>query len=185
MPPGARQRDFAQLAGVHVELFGLQVVLAGTLLHAHLADAVVEARGLDDGGAFFDFQRQRFFHVHVFARVESVDGDGRVPVVGNGDQHRIHVLQSQQLAVVGEAPGVGRVLFGAVDLRAVNVAQGHDIGVARLNELPHVAAAAFAAADQAELHPVVGAENSGIGKRRGGGDATEEGPAGHVGFRHS
>jgi hypothetical protein len=74
--------------------------------------------------------------------------------------------------MAAEAPGVGRVLFGAVDLRAVYVAQGHHIGVACFNELPHVASAAFAAADQAELHPVVGSENSGIGKRRGGGDAT-------------
>ena len=185
VPPGARQRDLAQLARIHVEPFGLQVVLAGTLLHAHLADAVVEPRRLDDDGAFLDLQRQRFLHVHVFARVQSVRGHGRVPVVGNRNQHRVHVLQSQQRAVVGEGPGVGRGLFGAVRLRAVDVAQGHHIGVTRLNELPHIAAAAFAAADEAELHPVVSAENPGIGKRRGGGDATEKGPAGHVGIGHS
>jgi len=99
-------------------------------------------------------------------------------VVGNRDQHHIHILQSQQLAVVGEAPGVGRVFLGAVDLLAVNVAQRRHIGVARLDELPHVAPAALPAANETELHPVVSPENSGIGKRRGGGHTTQEGPSG-------
>ena len=77
---------------------------------------------------------------------------------------------------------LGASCLARSDLRAVDVAQRHHIDVAGLDELPHVAAAAFAAADEAELHPVVGAENPGIGKRRGGGDATEKGPAGHVGI---
>ncbi len=101
---------------------GLQVVLAGALLHAHLADAVVDARGLDDGRAFLDLQRERLLDVDVLARIQRVDGDGGVPVVGHADQHGIHFLHLEQLAMVAEGLGVGRDLFGGIDLGAVDVA---------------------------------------------------------------
>ena len=97
VPPGARQRDLAQLAGIDIFALGLQVVLARALLHAHLADAVVDARGLDDERTFFDFQRQRLLDVDVFAGVERVDGDRRVPVIGHADQRHIDFFQSSSL----------------------------------------------------------------------------------------
>ncbi len=103
VPPGARQRDLAELSGLEVLVLGLQVVLAGALLHAHLADAVVDARRLDDRRPFLDLQRQRLLDVDVLAGIQRVDGDAGVPVVGRGDQDRVDLLQLEQLAVVGES----------------------------------------------------------------------------------
>ena len=77
-----------------------QVVLAGTLLHAHLADAVIDARGLDDAGACGGLQRQRLLHVGVFASVERAGCDGRMPVIGHGDQRGVDFLEIEHLAVI-------------------------------------------------------------------------------------
>ena len=56
VPPGARQRDLADLAGIEVLALGLEVVLAGALLHAHLADAIVDARRLHHRRPLFDLE---------------------------------------------------------------------------------------------------------------------------------
>ena len=52
-PPGAHEADLAELAGAEVFVTGLDVVGAGTLLRAHLTDALVHTRGADDLRTFF------------------------------------------------------------------------------------------------------------------------------------
>ena len=183
VPPGARQRDLAQLAGIEILALGLQIVLAGALLHAHLADALVDARGLDDGRTFFDRARQRLFDVHVFAGIQRVDGDSRVPVVRCGDQRHIHFLQLQQLAMVLEVLRLRRFLAGLVDLRAVDIAHRDHVRLGFL-EVSHIVAAAVAAADHAQLDAVVGAQHPGVGKRRQGRSAAQEIAAVECSFRH-
>ena len=69
----------------------------------------------------------------------------------------VDFLVIEQRAVVAERARVGRVLFGLVDLRAPDIAQRGHLHRAGLYEIAHVVAAALAAADQAELHPLVGA----------------------------
>ena len=56
-------------AGIHVLALGLKVVLPGALLHADLADALVDARGLYDARSLFDLEGQRLLHVDVLAGV--------------------------------------------------------------------------------------------------------------------
>ena len=130
VPPGARQRDLAQLAGVEVFALGLQVMLSGALLHADLADAIVDARRFHDRRALFDLQRERLLDVDVLAGVERVDGHARVPVIGRGDEGGVDFLGLEQLAMVGEIwARVRRLLLGGVDFGAVDVADGDDIDV--------------------------------------------------------
>ena len=183
VPPGTRQRDLAQLARVEILALGLQVVLAGALLHAHLADALVDPRGLHDRRTLFYRARQRFFHVDVFAGVQRVDGGLRVPVVGRGDQRYVHFLHLQQRAMIFEILGVGRLLAGLVDLRAVNVADRHHVGLGLL-EISHIVTAALAAADHAQLNAVVGSHHAGIGKRGQRGRCAQKIAAAQCYFRH-
>ena len=122
MPPGTRQRDLAELVGIHVELLGFQVMLARALLHAHLAHAAIDARGLYDRRPFLDFQRERFFDIHILTCVQRVDGDGRMPVIGHPDQHRVQGLQVQQLTVIRECLRAGRNLLRLVQLRRIDIA---------------------------------------------------------------
>ena len=78
----------------------------------------------------------------------------------------------------------GRDLLGGVDLRTVDVADRGDIHDPGLDELAHVAAAALAGADQAELHALVGAVHTRVGKRSRGSHAAEKCPAWDIVFRH-
>ena len=57
VPPGAHERDLADLAGVEILLLRLQVMLPRPLLHADLADALVDPRRFDDRRPFFDRER--------------------------------------------------------------------------------------------------------------------------------
>ena len=124
VPPRPRHGDLAQLTGIQIETLDFQIVLAEALLHADLADAVVDASRLHDGRAFVDGQRQRLFHVDVFAGVQRVDGAAGVPVIGSRDQHRIDVFRVQQLAMIVEAFGRRGFLPHLVDLGAVDIANG-------------------------------------------------------------
>ena len=97
-----------------------------------------------------------------------------VPVVGRGDEDGVDFFHLEQLAVVGEVAGVRRLLPGLVDLLAVDVADGDHIDRRVLLELRHVVAAALAAADDTELHFVVGAEDAGVGERCGSARAAQQ-----------
>ena len=82
-------------------------MLARALLHPHLADAVVDAGGLNNPWTLFERQRQRLFHIDIFARVERIDGALGMPVIGSGDQHHIEIFHLEQLAMIAETFGVG------------------------------------------------------------------------------
>src|ERR1035437_9321350 len=127
---------------------------------------------------------RRLFQVHVLARVERIDGNGGMPVVRHADQHGVHFLHLEQLAMVAEAFGVGSDRFGGVDLGAVNIAARRAIHGSGFHELTEVAAAALAATDDAELHALVGTVNTGVGKSSGGSHAAEKCPAWDIVFRH-
>jgi hypothetical protein len=160
VPPGADERDLAELLGVEILLLRLQVVAARALLHPDLAHPLVDPRRLDDDRAFFDLQRQRLLDVDVLAGVERVDRGGEMPVIRHGDEDRVDVLGLEQPPVVGERLGGGCRLLRPLVLRAVDVAERGHVDVAELDEVGHDADAARAAADQPELHPFVGADDA-------------------------
>ncbi len=177
VPPRPRQRDLAQLAGIHVFALRLQVVLTGALLHAHLANAVVFPRRFHDGRPFFNLQRERLFDVDVFARPQRIDRDTRMPMVRSGDENRVHLLHLQQLPVLRKILRLGGCLASFVDLLAVNVAYGNHIHGGNHLELGHVVPTALAAADHAQLDPVVGPEHAGVGGRGQGSRPANEVPS--------
>ena len=83
-----------------------------------------------------------------------------------------------------KALGFGRDLLRGVDLGAVDIADRRHIHGSGFDEFAHVAAAALAAADQSELHALVGAVHTGVGKSSGGSHAAEKCPAWDIVFRH-
>ena len=91
-----------ELAAFDVLVAGLYVVRAGALLHARLADAIVDARRLDDHRALVDAQGEGLFAVDILAGVEGVDGAAGVPVVRRCHVDGVHLFHLEQLAMVGE-----------------------------------------------------------------------------------
>ena len=174
VPPCARQRDFAQPSRIEILALGFQVMLARALLHPHLADAVIDARCLDDARPFFRFERERLLDVDVFARVERVDPDGRVPVIGHGDQRGVHLFKVEHLAVVVKRARVGTDLLRLVELVVPDIAERDNVD-AEFHEIREVAASALAAADERHLDAVVRAHHARVRECGSSGYAPQEG----------
>jgi hypothetical protein len=98
-----------------------------------------------------------------------------MPVIGHGDQRGVDFLEVEHLAVIVESFGVGRCLFGLIELHIVDVAQRDYIHVAGLEEVAHVAAASLAAADESKLNAVVGSQDAGVRKGGGSRDGAQKG----------
>src|SRR5882724_8933403 len=65
--------------------------------------------------------------------------------------------------MIAERFGIGRLLFGAVDMLGVNIAQGGHVDAGILLEAAHHVGAAVTRANHSKLNRVVGAEDSGVG----------------------
>ena len=50
--------------------------------------------------AFFERMHHRLFAVNVLARMQRIDRDALVPVVGRGDDYGVHIGARQNFAVV-------------------------------------------------------------------------------------
>ncbi len=93
--------------------FAAAVILPrGTLLAAHLEDAVVFACRLRDQSSFANRQRQWLFCVDIFARLTGMHADQEPPMFGCGGDHGVHVLAFKQPAIIlkgdGFVPGCDR-----------------------------------------------------------------------------
>ncbi len=166
MPPRAHERDLADLPGVEILLLRLQIVPARSLLHAHLADAVVHPRRLDDRRALLDRQRQRLLDVDVLAGRQRVERDWTVPVIRHGDEHRVDVLLVEERAMVFVGLRALRRLLSALDLCAVDVAETDEVRRPQREEIGHVADAARAASNQPHAQPILRAQNARRRQRR-------------------
>jgi hypothetical protein len=142
-------------------------VAAGTLLRAHLTDAIVHAGGAKNARAFFHGEGERLLHVDVLAGVQRVNGDGRVPVVRRGDDHRIQPRHLEHLAVIREQLRARRQRLRLLGARAIDVADGRQRGVVQLLEMGQKQIAARAAADERHGHAVIRSQDAGL---RGGGN---------------
>ena len=163
VPPGAGEGDFTEPAGIEIVAFGLEVMLAGALLHAYLTDAIVDARGLDDERAFFDFEGERFFDVDIFTGIERIDGDAGVPMVGRGDEDDVDLFRFEKFAMFLIAFGAGGLGLGLVDAGIVDVAHGGDVDAVGFLESAHNTFTAAACTDEAEVDFFVGSEDAGVG----------------------
>ncbi len=176
VPPGTGQCDLSQLVCVKVLLLGLKVVFPRALLHSHLTDAIVLPGGFHSQGTFLDRERERLLAINILARVQSVDQDRYVPVVRGGNQHNFDVFEVQQLAVVGEGLGLGRLLEGRLQNFAPDIAQRHYLHRGVFLKMRHIGPAAVARSDYAQVKPVVCSQNPGVRERRRGSNAAQNGP---------
>ena len=110
--------DFADFAAAH-DLGGALEVRAGALLQTDLHDALVAAGGLHHQAAFAHHIGYGLLHVDILVRVARRHGDERMPMIGRGDDHRVHRTVVQQLAEIGIGAGlaVGE-LVGGCEIRS-------------------------------------------------------------------
>ncbi len=123
--------------------------LGAARLGADLHHPAAAPGGLDHAAAFDDVVRAGLFHVHVFAGLAGEDRRRGVPVVGRGDDDRIHRTVVENPTQVGHGPlrGVAILVFRAPILVAPR----------GMNQHPGL------------QHPVVAATNGlafGVGRQR-------------------
>lgn len=171
--PGLHVVDFAKLAGAY-DLGGALEVGTRPLLQAHLHDAIVAPRGFHHQTSFAHHVGDGLFHVDVFPGLAGGDHDVRMPMIGRGDDHRVHSAVVQQLAEIGiRARLAAGELMGFCKVRLVDVADRYDFGVGLFLEIGQIHAPHAAAADDADGDPIVGGgaglrrERTGAGQRRG------------------
>ncbi len=128
-----------------------------TALRAYLHDAVVLARGGEDGLAFDDVDRDGLLQIEIAARFHGFDGGERVPVIGRRDEADVEVFLAQHFAVVRkEARALVRGLAlrddigGAVEHVLVDIAERDDFDRRDLNQAQQIGLAVPACADQAD-----------------------------------
>ena len=123
-PPALRQHD---------RLEKHRVVFA-PLLRADVQDLAGLFHHLADLLAFVDGQRQWLLALHVFAGLQRVDDDLRVPVIGRADGHHVDVVAIQHLAIVRVdlALAVELVPGGkSLTVTLVHIRTSHDVGEPR------------------------------------------------------
>src|SRR5215475_5818135 len=166
---GARGCDLADAAAAN-ELDGLAAVIRRTSLQADLHDALVPLSRLDHPAAFGDHERKRLLDVDILARLTGVNHLQRVPVVGRGDDHRVHVFHIQQLPIVLElSRAAADLLRGEIHVRLINVAYGDDLGVLVREETFQHLVAAIANRDAAETNAVIRSQYTPAAERRADG----------------
>ena len=103
-----------------------------------------------------DRVHHRLLAVDVLARLERVDRDLRVPVVGARHDHRVHVLAGEDLAVVARRLDVlAELLPALLEAPVVDVRGRHQLDPRHLERRLGVALAHAARAEEGEADPVV------------------------------
>ena len=123
-PERPRMVNLAEVAALDDGARGLRVFVEAKILRDH-ERAFHGLRRLDHLRGFLGIEGHRFFHEHVLARLERVDGDGRVEMVRQGDGDGVDVRLLQQLAVVGVAAGDVVPDAGLAGAVRVVLRQGH------------------------------------------------------------
>src|SRR5262249_27472703 len=125
----------------------------------------------DDGLLFCNCPRKRFFSVYVLAAARGFAGHQLMPLIRDGDHHRVDVVARKQFAVVVVTFTIV-VLVVVVDgvnalfqVRIVEVADGHNLAIVFAQETVGITGALHAVADNANDNSVGGQRAS---LRRGG-----------------
>ena len=153
------------------------------VLRAHLDDQVSLERGVARGLRFLEHVAHGLFHVGILAGLSRQFQNGRVRVLGRGNQDRVNVLERQQVLQVFELARRPPVilLVSRRSLLAVDrpqVAHGRHLDVVLVLEPPGdpvELGAAIADPDVPERNAVVRAYDPAVGK---GGAAQDSGASG-------
>src|SRR5262245_16419902 len=93
-----------------------------------------------------------------------------MPVVGRGDDHRVHVFHLQQPPIVLElSRAAADLLRGEIHVRLMNVTYGDDLGVLVREETVQHLVAAIANRDAAETYAVIRSQHTPAAERRADG----------------
>ena len=165
VPVSPDQCDLTQLIFLEIFVACLQKGRSGTLLHTNLEDAFFFARSLYDHRAFLDLQREGLFAIDIFARIDSIQRNGNVPVIWRRNQNGIGFRTLEQRPVIAKLLNVGlfRLLRGFISTIAPDVADGCYAYLRILQKLAHDIFAATAAPDDSEADGIVSAQNTGVG----------------------
>ena len=148
------------------DLGGLAEGAFAALLRADLEDGAVLALEVAEDAALAHGEGQRLLAEDVLAVAHGHGGDGRMPVVGGDDHHRVDVGAGDQLFEVIDREAalvVATVLFGvglldpALRVLALfldDVADADDLHVIAAQRVPEVSAHLQAHADADEVDPV-------------------------------
>ena len=89
--------------------------------------------GVADQLVFFQRQRQRLLAEDVLARLQSLDGDFDVPMVGRSDADRVDIVAIEDFTIVRIGVALPLAVFfvvlGGLDVPGVDVAESQNIGV--------------------------------------------------------
>ena len=96
--------NLAEVAALDDGARGLRVFVEAQILRDH-ERALHGLRRLDHLRGFLGIEGHRLLHEDVLARLECVDGDGRVEMIRQGDGDGVDVGLLQQLTIVGVAAG--------------------------------------------------------------------------------
>ena len=143
-------------------------------LRADLDDDARGFRGLVRPVQLANVDRHRLFDVNVLARARGRLEVGGVPVIGRGNEHRVHIREAEQfvhapaLLRVGSEPLL-RLRRRILPCHAPGVVDGDHFQVLFLRVITHAghlgADAAVATPDDADPNAVVGAETAPDGPR--------------------
>lgn len=107
-------------------------LMVAALLSSYDKDLVVVSfAGIANQLVFFQRKRERFLAKNVLARLEGLDSDFDVPVVGRDDADHVDIFAVQHFAVVAVdirlALADAAIVLGPLRVPRVDVADGHDI----------------------------------------------------------
>ena len=141
----------------------LAPLVTGRRLRTDLQDALRLFDGIDKPFRFVDGVAHRLLEIDVFACVHRGESDRRVPVIRSRDENSVDILLGQQFPII-------EIAFDAVLVRIrllaffVNVAnRGNPAGIVLVTDFLEFArniSAAAAAADDADIDLVVGADDT-------------------------
>ena len=203
--PDAHEIDGADLPALH-EPRRVRIVVSRTVLGTDLDDALVPAHGVANRGGLADAVHHGLLEIDVLAGFAGQDGDGRVPVVGGGQDDRVDLLRVEKLAEVGVAGRLRREPPGHGDPLLEDVAQGRDLDVPRQVAEPRIGSSVTIAlgrrgldvlrgpadqpgheaappttADQAKVDAIVRSDDAGLreGRQRSRGRGLQKHPSLH------
>lgn len=151
--------DLAQ-ASIPYQLASFLKMRPGALPGPGLHDPAIFASRCDHGLPFADDDADRFFHVDILARLASLYGHVRMPMVRRGDAHGVDRWIGEHLAEIG---GLLRLVArpashrrSAFEVRLIHIAKRCDSHAGLRHRGSHVLGTHHADTDEPDCNAIIG-----------------------------